>query len=997
MSNSASSATREGELDAESVNLLNVRKPANLPELLKRPNWFVRGFRSVFGYRKTTLTFLVFVVLLATVAQSYVDNNLNLSVPLPSNKLEKKILDKSWLDLQEIGREEHTYTSSGNDYVHDYLQKRIEGLVGKLEYAEFDNDLDYSNKVMFPVKYLTYNSVSYYESNNLLVRINGTSSELPALLLSAHYDSVPSSFGITDDGMGIASMLGLLEYFVKAKQPERTIIFNFNNNEEFGLYGANAFLSHPWFGQIKYFLNLEGTGAGGKAVLFRGTDYGILKHWSSVRYPYATSLFQQGFNNRLIHSETDYAVYKDKGGIRGLDLAFFKPRDLYHTAGDNIKNIDILALWHMLSNALDFTKHMSGEIDLDEEYLTEAGVLSHEFGAYTSVWRYFIAFPISQVVLLNIVFLVLIPLICLPLILIISNYKRNWDVNFVNLIKFPLSIGISVVVLNLVTDTIIVPSNTYLANNSTATLVFTLFAGFLLLNYLILNGLNVVFKPFKGHNHDEKLIVIIETSFLAWLALLWSTVKLSHNRIGDDHTGEFLIVVLFLLQAVASFFGLLGWVFKSSSKNVALTEDSRPLLAGRSQTYGVHEDEEFINDSSSLSLHSSFLGECSDHDKRLFSYDWLLQFLIIVPLSSFIIYNEGSLVLYGVNKSIQESLAAQNFIYKLVQAVAIVWAVPFLPFIFKLNRIIVLALLFVLFQGIIVIAFKSPFDDSNPLKLRFIETINLNSSPFTNTVQVTGRLMPLVEDILEDMPSFKLSHQKLSEFNAGDGVLYYSFESPLLPKLIPGVKSFDDYLSIEVLKDSSSETDSPFGLLSGEIKIVVPKNRNCRIDFNVSDTIVKLYGDVSSAAPRSPVQTVIVYADKKVGNSSTPSYSAQGVPSGFSKDKAGNYLYKDFEGISQLQLNKLDWDKLYHVGFQWVPDVVEMSEVEVEKINVKKLGVNIECFWSELGYLAEKHSKEGATEERIPAYGELLHYSPSFTSWANKDRGLVSVTKYIEI
>ena len=38
------------------------------------------------------------------------------------------------------------------------------------------------------------------------------------------------------------------------------------------------------------------------------------------------------------------------------------------------------------------------------------------------------------------------------------------------------------------------------------------------------------------------------------------------------------------------------------------------------------------------------------------------------------------------------------------------------------------------------------------------------------------------------------------------------------------------------------------------------------------------------------------------------------IPDGFSKEK-GNYIYKDRNGINQLELYKLDWNKEYHVGY----------------------------------------------------------------------------------
>lgn len=963
-------------------NLGSPRKPpgASVPEFARdKPNWFVRFIRAVFGYRKTSLTFLVAVVLFATVLFSTYDNSLQYTVSLPDDKFESQLLQNLWDSLQEISQVEHSYTSPGNDLVHAILQHRIGEFVSKSPYMELDTEN--GTAVMFSVKYLSYDSVSYYESNNLVVRINGTDSSLPAFLVSAHFDSVPSSFGVTDDGMGIASMLGLLEYLA-AKQPKRTVILNFNNNEEFGLYGATAFLDHRWFPQIKYFLNLEGTGAGGKAVLFRGTDYGIVKHFSGVRYPYASSLFQQGFNNHLIHSETDYAVYTKKGGLRGLDLAFYKPRDVYHTGADNIRNVNRRSLWHMLSNTLDLTSEIAfGRIDLDDEKEGKNST-STEAAAYTTFLNYFVAFPLSQVVIVNIVALVVIPLVSLLFLVLIFHYKKGWGVNLVNVIKFPISFVLSVIILSFLTDVFLVPTNLYVVNNSPGVVVAALFAVFLLLNYAFLNGLNFVFRPFKGHQHDEKLIVIVEVSFFTWVALLWSTVKQSHNKIGDDHSGEFLLTLLFGLQSVAALFGLFGWSLKTSKK-IMLPEDSRPLLGSSSDHHYSSNDDESLEESS-LSLQSG-LSELGNHETKSFSYDWLIQFLIIVPVSSLLIYNSGYLVLSAVNKSIQESLAAQDFIYKLVQAFVVVWAVPFLPFIFKLNRVFVLALFVALIQSALIIGTKSPFDVENPLKLRFLETIDLNGS-VSNKVTVAGRLMELIEDILQDIPSFKEFKSELHSKSLGDGLSLYSYDTTLTPNLVSGVK-VKDLLSIDVLKDSSSGSDSPFGLLTGEIKIIAPKTRNCKIVFNVTDEVIKIFDvkDITSTE-RSPVKTVIVYK-AKAGNETNP-VTSSGIPEGFSKDSEGNFLFKNFEGIRELELNKLDWDQEYHIGFQWVPEVVEADGM-AQKIKVKKLGVNVECYWSDL--------HDNSSDSRIPAYEELLHYSPNYVQWANRDRGLVSVTRYIEI
>lgn len=47
------------------------------------------------------------------------------------------------------------------------------------------------------------------------------------------------SLGATDDGMGVATLIQLAEYFVK-HQPRRRVVFNINDAEEDYLHGARV-------------------------------------------------------------------------------------------------------------------------------------------------------------------------------------------------------------------------------------------------------------------------------------------------------------------------------------------------------------------------------------------------------------------------------------------------------------------------------------------------------------------------------------------------------------------------------------------------------------------------------------------------------------------------------------------------------------------------------------------------------------------------------------
>lgn len=68
-------------------------------------------------------------------------------------------------------------------------------------------------------------------------------------------DSVPTSNGVTDNGMGVVTTIELLRYFIQ-NPPRHTIIFLLNNFEEGGLIGAKSFTKHPWYSSVKIFINL---------------------------------------------------------------------------------------------------------------------------------------------------------------------------------------------------------------------------------------------------------------------------------------------------------------------------------------------------------------------------------------------------------------------------------------------------------------------------------------------------------------------------------------------------------------------------------------------------------------------------------------------------------------------------------------------------------------------------------------------------------------------
>ena len=102
---------------------------------------------------------------------------------------------------------------------------------------------------------------------NVVARLEGTNDGGKAFLLMAHYDSVSTAPGASDDGAGVASMLETLRALKAGPPLKNDVIFLFTDGEERGLLGARAFVdSHPWAEDVGVVLNLEARGNTGPAI-----------------------------------------------------------------------------------------------------------------------------------------------------------------------------------------------------------------------------------------------------------------------------------------------------------------------------------------------------------------------------------------------------------------------------------------------------------------------------------------------------------------------------------------------------------------------------------------------------------------------------------------------------------------------------------------------------------------------------------------------------------
>lgn len=138
--------------------------------------------------------------------------------------------------ILQITARPHPYNSHDNDRVRAYLLQRLQLIAEDYPYLHVDDDLRSNGS------WAGAHGV-YFEGTNILVKIDGTldppNSDSNGVLFSAHYDSVSTAPGATDDGVGVVTLLQLVQYFANNRMP-RTAIFNINNGEEDWLNGAHA-------------------------------------------------------------------------------------------------------------------------------------------------------------------------------------------------------------------------------------------------------------------------------------------------------------------------------------------------------------------------------------------------------------------------------------------------------------------------------------------------------------------------------------------------------------------------------------------------------------------------------------------------------------------------------------------------------------------------------------------------------------------------------------
>ncbi len=257
--------------------------------------------------------------------------------------------ERALVHLKEISKEQHYLGSEAHNTVRNYIVTELQKLGLETE-IQVENSLSDKGEFSKP--------------KNIIAKIRGKDSTA-ALLLLTHYDSEPhSSFGASDAGSGVVTILeGVRAFLSEKEQSTNDIIIVFTDAEELGLNGADTFVNkHKWAKDVKLVLNFEARGSGGPSFMLVETNGGnasLINEFikANPEYPVASSLAYSVY--KMLPNDTDLTRFREDKNIDGFNFAFVDDHFDYHTALDTYERLDRNTLEHQGSYLMPLLHHFS--------------------------------------------------------------------------------------------------------------------------------------------------------------------------------------------------------------------------------------------------------------------------------------------------------------------------------------------------------------------------------------------------------------------------------------------------------------------------------------------------------------------------------------------------------------------------------------------------------------------------------------------------------------
>ncbi|CRG85833.1 hypothetical protein PISL3812_02842 [Talaromyces islandicus] len=917
-------------------------------------------------------------------------------------------IDEAWLDLQNLTSQFHPYNSHNSDEVRSWLLTRIDEILQENENpSSVNSTADQSRPQVFVfddnqsnLTIVQSNLGVYFEGTNIMVYIRGRDDDKRnwwethglepsgrgGVLVNAHYDSVSTGFGATDDGIGVISCLQLIKYFTTpGHEPLRGLVVLFNNGEEDFLNGARVYSQHPISKLAHTFLNLEGAGAGGRATLFRTSDTEVARSYQRSPYPFGSVFSDAGFKMGVIRSQTDYVVFEGDLGLRGLDVAFMEPRARYHTNQDDAKHTSLQSLWHMLSAAVATTEGLVFDSSDDFEGRPQGpGKVSSGTGSQ-AVWfdlfgTAFAVFELHTLFALSVTLLIVGPLTLLITSIILANSDRMYlfgisisvDDGFGSVplrgwrgfTRFPF-IFVTTTAGTVALAYLFTKVNPLIAHSSEYAVWSTMISAWVFVAWFLSRIANFV-RPSALH----RVYVLTWMFILTWVLLVVATVYENRDGIASGYFMIFYAFGIFLATWI-SYLELFALPKKTEYANQFGGQDSRRasssasrLLTPSAESSGQQEEEEDPSESTSLlrGRRTTFAnytrveheegettpgeteGEARVIDANVYGFEqgwsaklptwtWVLQFLLIAPIVIILVAQLSLLVTAGVHQTGQDGSSVLST-YLLIAIFTTLLFTPTLPFIHRFTYHVPTFLFFVFTATLIYNLVAFPFSANNRLKLFFVQEVDLDTG--VNHASLTG-IPPFVEDAVSSIPS---AHGQNTSCVWKADRMQCSWEG-LAPHVLlkpgsdePPMEEWVRYSAKRVTPNNKKNNDNDNDN-HAQIQISGLDTRGCILSFDNPITAFHVAGSAVDDT-RFPIV----------------------IPP---------------EGIHEIRLWSRTWENEWTVDVEWRPDNEDAD---------KQLTGKAICFWSDAN-----------TPGLIPALDEIIQYSPDWVAITKLESGLVKASR----
>jgi hypothetical protein len=252
--------------------------------------------------------------------------------------------------VQVIGAETHVAGSAANDRVAEHLVETL-------------TDLGLDTRMQ--------NGVGSWQTDpgeTEMARVHNVVAVLPGsdptgrLFLMAHYDSVETGPGASDDGTGVSTLLETVRALSQGPELRNDVVVVLTDAEEACLCGAEAFVSsHPLASDGGVVLNVEARGTTGPPIMFETSEGNAdlaAAFAAAAPHPVATSFAVEVY--RALPTDTDFSVFLGDGDFTGLNTAFIDGAAAYHAPQDTPDRMDRGSLQAIGDNTLAVTRELGG-------------------------------------------------------------------------------------------------------------------------------------------------------------------------------------------------------------------------------------------------------------------------------------------------------------------------------------------------------------------------------------------------------------------------------------------------------------------------------------------------------------------------------------------------------------------------------------------------------------------------------------------------------------